>query len=230
MTPRFTRRLKVGASLGAAMGLALLPALPAAAAETYPPKLPTAASGVCVGDIPYFSYQVDFGEGGKFVGLPMTITFVNPSGANSVINTVVPAPTASAVVLWPGAAEEPNPDWPGWELDASGNWVETSTDEGAFTRAPGGVTVEFSVNPTLSTSTTYPPASAICANPPQSTPEGEVVPAVDTETAETAVDTAAVASGDALADTGADVTLAAAAALGLVVVGGGALLIARRRS
>jgi hypothetical protein len=103
----------------------------------------------------------------------MTITFVNPDGEDFLIETVVPPAGQSETVLWPGASVDP-PDWPGWELDENGIWVETTEDAGAFTRAPGGVEVQFTTNPTLTTQVTYPPASAICANPQN--PGGEVPP------------------------------------------------------
>lgn len=143
--------------------------------EEYPPTIPTRVAAVCVGDVPFLSYAVDFGENNAFVGRPMTITFVNPAGENFVIDTTVPAPGTSQQVLWPGASVSP-PDWPGWVLDADGQWVESTTDPGAFTRAPGGVEVQFAVNPTLTTRVTYPPASAVCANPKNVTPTGGGVP------------------------------------------------------
>lgn len=218
MASQFSHLSRVVASAGAAAALALLTAATVVADDQYPPSLPTAASGVCEGDIPYFSFQVDFGSA-EFVGRPMRITFVNPNGEDAVIESVVPSPTESQRVLWPGAAEEPNPDWPGWELDGSGTWVPTTTDVGAFTRVEGGVTVEFAVNPTLTTSVTYPPASAQCAGP-QKTPTTEV----------TSTDTSTTTSSEgSLASTGAN-NATAAAAFGMVLVGAGAVLLSRRRS
>jgi LPXTG-motif cell wall-anchored protein len=162
------------AGLAGVACLALAAGAPVAAAQDdggddpkYPPTIPTAASGVCVGDVPYFQYAVDFGDP-SLVGNTMTITFVNPNGDSEVITTTVPAAGETATVLWPGASVDP-PDWPGWDF-VDGTWVPTTTDRGAYTRAPGGVTVVFETNPTLSSTVTYPPASAICANPVNENP------------------------------------------------------------
>ena len=218
---------RVAALLGSAtLSVAVL--APSAMAQEYPPPSPTRAAGVCVGDIPYFAYEVDFGDDG-LVGSPMTITFVNPDGEDFVIDTTVPPAGERGVVLWPGASVDPE-DWPGWELDENGIWVETTEDEGAFTRAPGGVGVEFTTNPTLTTSVTYPPATAVCANP-QNPPGGDV------PTSQSADDRAVPAEGsqtttaqgaEITPDTGASAVLPIV--LGLVGVGiGAALVVAARR-
>lgn len=210
-----------------AVALCAMAFAPTALAADYPPSAPTMADGICVGDIPYFSYEVNFGSD-QYVGRPMTITFVNPAGADYTINTTVPAAGQRQSVLWPGAAEQPNPDWPGWELDASGKWVETTTDAGAFTRAPGGVVVKFATNPTVSTSVTYPPASAVCANP---TNPGTT--AGDTETSTNGGGSSATPTGSSAAGTtpktGADLALPVALGLTALGVGGGLLVAARAR-
>jgi LPXTG-motif cell wall-anchored protein len=213
--------VRVAAGVGVA-ALCSTAILPAALAQEYPPPSPTRAAGVCVGDIPFFEYETDFGDD-SLVGGPMTITFINPGGADFVINTTVPPVGERAVVLWPGASVDPE-DWPGWELDADGIWVETTEDEGAFTRAPGGVGVEFTTNPTLTTSVTYPPATAVCANPEN--PSGDDVPQPTTQSA----DAAAAPAAETTPDTGANAVLPVV--LGLLGVGIGALLVvaARRRA
>ena len=200
--------------------------LPAAlAAPEYPPTSPTRAAGVCVGDIPFFAYGVDFGDD-SLVGQPMTITFVNPDGDDFVIDTAVPAASEEATVLWPGASVDPQ-DWPGWELNAAGEWVQTTGDAGAFTRAPGGVEVRFTTNPTLTTSVTYPPASAICANPPRSgdTPGG-------TPPQQQGGDAATVPTpiADTIPQTGAGAALPLVLGLLGLGIGGGLVLAARRRA
>ncbi len=216
---------RTGTVAGAAALLTLGAASAALAQQkepAYPPDFPTAASGVCVGDIPYFQYQADFGENGQFVGNPMTITFKNPSGDPVVINTTVPAPGQSAQVLWPGASESPQ-DWPGWVntgTEQNPVWEESTTDEGAFTRAPGGVTVEFATNPSISTTVTYPPASAICANPEN--------PPTTTTTSGKPTTTAAGPTTASLPRTGAQ-TAAIALVAGGLVAGGTALVVSSGR-
>jgi LPXTG-motif cell wall-anchored protein len=213
---------RVAALLGVAT-LSAAAVAPSAVAQEYPPPSPTRAAGVCVGDIPFFAYEVDFGSD-DFVGQPMTITFVNPSGDDFVIPTTVPGIGEPAAVLWPGASEDPE-DWPGWELNSEGIWVETTEDTGAFTRAPGGVTVEFETNPTLTTSVTYPPATEACANPQQG-PSGQGVP---TTVADEQV-AASAAAGATTPQTGADPVLPIT--LGLLGLGLGTalVLLARRRA
>jgi hypothetical protein len=226
---------RLAAALGAA-ALSTTAFVPAAfAAPDYPPTTPTAVSGVCVGDIPYLAYQVDFGDD-SFVGDPMSITFVNPAGDDFVISTVVPAVGEPAAVLWPGASEDPE-DWPGWELNADGVWVETTDDAGAFTRAPGGVEVQFATNPTLTTSVTYPPSTAVCANPPQGADTQGVPTEVSDEPAQTSGDAAepeaaapAAPTAETTPQTGANAALPLALALLGLGIGTGLGFAARRRA
>jgi LPXTG-motif cell wall-anchored protein len=216
--------------VGGAAALLTLAAASTALAQdadpAYPPTVPTAAAGICVGDIPFFQYQVDFGSD-EFVGDPMTITFQNPSGDDFVISTTVPARGASATVLWPGASESP-PDWPGWVNTGTVQnpvWEESTTDSGAFTRAPGGVTVDFETNPTLSTNVVYPPATAICANPKNpptttTTSGGQGQPTTS----------AAAPTGVSLPRTGAQTAAIALVAGGLVAAGTTLVVSSRRKS
>jgi hypothetical protein len=210
--PRWSRRVVSAAGVSCLAVLAASPLAHAQGDADYPPRVPTAASGICVGDIPYLQYGVDFGSD-EFVGDPMTITFDNPSGDDVVITTTVPPAGQAATVLWPGASEDPQ-DWPGWVLDENGQWVESTTDPGAFTRAPGGVAVTFATNPSLTTSVTYPPASAVCANPKNAPRAG------DKE----------ATAGVALARTGASVGSIGLAAGALVIGGAAAVTVARRRA
>lgn len=119
-----------------------------------------AVEAVCVSDIPFLSYSVDFPD-----AVEVDITFVNPDGPDLVYEN---QPIAG-FVLWPGASVEP-PDWPGWIL-VNGIWEEG--DDG-FLWARETITVIFEVNPTATTEVSYPPPSAICAGPtnPPGTPPG----------------------------------------------------------
>lgn len=216
---------RVLAALGTAALATAITAPAALAAPDYPPTSPTTAAGVCVGDVPFLAFQVDFGSD-EVVGDPMTVTFVNPAGDDFVIDTVVPAVGESASVLWPGASQDPA-DWPGWELNEDGVWVETTQDAGAFTRAPGGVAVEFETNPTLTTSVTYPPASAICANPAQN-----VSPTVVSDEAPVTggdvTPTQTAAGAATTPQTGADAGLALTLGLLSLALGVGLVLAVRR--
>ena len=127
---------------------------------TIPPSPPTTLgageiTAVCVSDIPFLSYEIlDFPEG----TLLSEIRFNNPTGGPDVVYVDQPL---SGQVLWPGASDIPPFDWPGWEL-VNGVWVEA--DDG-FLWARETVSITFTINPSVTISVDYPPASSICANP-----------------------------------------------------------------
>jgi len=187
----------------------------------YPVDIPASASAVCVGDIPYFSFQVNFGA--EFAGQEVTITLANPEGEDFVyVRTLDANGTLSGNdILWPGANDNP-PDWPGWILDENGDWVEA--DDG-FLWARGSITVSFEVNPTQTITATYPPATSVCANPPNTDttppPPGEETPPTTTTTT-----TTTTTSG--LPATGAQ-TAALLVAGGGLLAGGTALVVSSRR-
>lgn len=212
---------KAAAVLGVSALALTSSAVAASAQETpeYPPVAPSSASAVCVGDIPYLSYQANFPP--EFAGQTVTITIVNPTGDDIVVTkTLGPDGSVSGNdILWPGASPNPNPDWPGWILQDDGTWVEG--DDG-FLWARGTLTGTFEVNPTVALSATYPPASSICAgpqnsdNPPPESPPGETPPTTTTTTS----------SG--LPATGAQTATLALVGGGLLV-GGTALVVSSRR-
>ena len=207
--------VRSAAAMGAAAVLVLGAAPAALAADaTYPPSIPTRAAGVCEGPTPHLAYTLDFGGNAPAPGSPMTITFVNPGGENYVINSTTPNPGTEQRVLWPGASVSP-PDWPGWVQDANGQWVESTTDAGAFTRAPGGVEVRFGDGPTLTTTVTYPAAG--CGNPPNMMP---TVPVPGTS--------GGADSAGEMPKTGASVLPAVIGGAALLV-GGGLFAASRRR-
>ena len=143
------------------------------------PLLPGEIASSCVGDVPYFVYDVTLPEGYTADSeTPLTITFVNPAGAD----VVFPNRALSGSMLWPGASAGEPKMWPGWEY-INGQYVATGENYG-WTR--DGVTVRFDVNPTYETVVEYPSATTLCANPPLVDPETPVVdpqiPVVDAET------------------------------------------------
>jgi uncharacterized repeat protein (TIGR01451 family)/fimbrial isopeptide formation D2 family protein len=115
--------------------------------------------GVCDSNKPYLAY--DF----TVLNLPgadkVTITFLNPGGAN----VVYPDQPLSGRVLWPGAVLDASGnviDWPGWTLNPDGSW--SVGDE--FDWARPSVSILFEVNPSATLVATYPPASPGCTDPP----------------------------------------------------------------
>jgi LPXTG-motif cell wall-anchored protein len=131
------------------------------------PLTPGDIEASCVGSVPYLRYALDLPRGFETNDArPLTITFVNPDGANRVYRDL----PLSGRILWPGASAAQPQMWPGWDI-VDGSYVDVGDRNFGWTR--NGVTVEFDVNPHYETSVTYPPASVICANPPRSnTPPG----------------------------------------------------------
>ncbi|WP_194409412.1 hypothetical protein [Microbacterium cremeum] len=123
------------------------------------PLLPGEILSVCVGDVPYLGYEVILPEGYEVDSeTPVTITFLNPDGDDHV----VPGQPLAGTLLWPGASATEPKMWPGWEL-VDGEYAQT---DGNFAWTREGITIRFEVNPSYSTEVEYPPATALCANPP----------------------------------------------------------------
>lgn len=127
------------------------------------PLTPGGVGASCVGSVPYLSYALDLPRGFETNDpRPLTITFVNPDGADHRISGL----PLTGRVLWPGASATPPLMWPGWDL-VDGQYVEVGDERFGWTR--DGITVRFQVNPEYSTTLEYPPATVACANPPTTT-------------------------------------------------------------
>jgi len=115
------------------------------------------AEALCVGDTPVLDYAVQpYGTPNTTV----TLTWVDPAGRSQVQSGL----PLSGRVNWPGTVVQDGRtvDWPGWTQNADGTWTEG--DEFDYTRP--SVTIEFEVNPSVSTVVAYPPPTSACANPP----------------------------------------------------------------
>ncbi|WP_456786644.1 peptidase [Cellulomonas sp. P5_C5] len=116
-------------------------------------------SPICDNEVPKLRYKV-IPEG--TTKDTVTITWINPSGAN-VVYADLPL---EGTVNWPGAVEDSTGrgiDWPGWRQLADGSWVEG--DEFDWVRP--SVVVNFKVNPEDTVTVAYPPSSPSCnTNPP----------------------------------------------------------------
>jgi LPXTG-motif cell wall-anchored protein len=147
---------------------------PSPTVTQYPPDNPTqpslsgsSAVPTCAQDVPWISYEVLLTDPNN-LSTSNVATLVLSNGSKS---TTIPLGTLvnnrlTGTVLWPGAAvgtDGKGSDWPGWELNAAGEWVEAE-DEFAWTR--GNISASIVVNPSLSVALEYPPTSVVCANPP----------------------------------------------------------------
>lgn len=173
------------------------------------------AEAVCLAAAPALSYAVEP------VGTPnttVTLTWHNPGGPD-LVQSGLPL---SGQVYWPGTVVVDGvvTDWPGWTQLPDGSWTEHDAYD--YTRPQ--VEVTFEVNPSATTVVSYPPASAVCANPPQSQVAGVVV----TSDVLAAPDVVAApqdvrAASAVLAVTGTDSTPLLVAA-GLMLLAGGVLV------
>ena len=130
-----------------------------------PPSEPTievTASPLCVGDAPYFRWEVVLGGDGApaFADETVTITFLNSSGPDHKIT----GQPLEGSHLWPGAAVDADgngTDWPGWTRDGD-RWIEG--DEWDWTLPD--VDVRFEVGASAILNLEYPLPSSVCAGPP----------------------------------------------------------------
>lgn len=179
--------------------------------------VPGDIAAVCESEVPYLAYEVALPEGQETdEENPLTVTFLNPDGDDYVIDDL----PLDGRVLWPGASDTAPLQWPGWEQQDDGSYVET---DGNYSWTREGVEVLFEVNPTYSTIVEYPEASTQCANPVGEGGADVIEQAVDTPSAPAEVADA----GPELARTGA--TVGAVAAVAVLLLGGGATLFWLRR-
>lgn len=164
------RVLAAAAATGAALVLGAGAAWAAPAPVYPPPTEPTLevdAQSLCVGDVPYFSWEATLGESEEDPASAddsLTITFLNPSGPDYVLKNQ----PLSGQAIWPGGAADSSgkgTDWPGWHLEG-GTWV--LGDEWDWTLPD--VDVRFEVNPSVVVNIDYPLPSAVCAGPPNPPP------------------------------------------------------------
>lgn len=125
---------------------------------------------VCVADAPFISYEI------TLINLEWpgsaTLTFTDINGNPvSAAGSTTPAPDVVVVtepkgtVVFPGGSYDGTvgTDWPGWRLAQDGSWEPDPNDE--ILRQ--GVNILVEVNPSASVLVTYPPATEVCANPPE---------------------------------------------------------------
>ncbi|WDF64130.1 gliding motility-associated C-terminal domain-containing protein [Flavobacterium sp. KACC 22763] len=120
------------------------------------PKMNVTASSYCSNNVPYVNYTVT-PENFTAHNL-LTVRWIDSN--NNVVATQTNLPL-SGNILWPGAEVDSNgngTDWPGWILN-NGIWSEGAD---GFEATRNGVKMEFSLNPTVTVSVAYPPATPDC--------------------------------------------------------------------
>ena len=150
---------------------------------TTPPPSTTAAGPIfvsavgttCQRDVPVIVIRM--GDRADLNGHVGTLTFIDLNGTVIDVRPITYEAGGTHTELYPGAAVDANgdaTDWPGWVQNAFGFWIEDPSD--ALWRQ--GLTLVVSVNPTASTTVSYPPASSACANPESSSQQvGTTLPA-----------------------------------------------------
>jgi len=108
--------------------------------------------------------NLTFGNQPELNGLTGTITFLDVNGEFVEAHEVVYQAGTTISLLFPGASVDGAgnaTDWPGWMLNSDGFWVLDDSD--AIWRE--GLTIVAEINPTATTTITYPPETAACASP-----------------------------------------------------------------
>lgn len=117
-------------------------------------------SPACIRDVPYVNYTiVPLG----FTPADQQATLVVKDRNGTVIETLE-VDTFSGSFIYPGVSSDSAgnaTDWPGWKRADDGSWTPDPSD--AFLRE--GLIVEVTVNPTATTTVSYPEATSPCAGP-----------------------------------------------------------------
>jgi hypothetical protein len=121
-----------------------------------------AAGSICDNEVP--KIRITFGNLAQFDGQVGTLTMRDVNGNVISVQPLTYQAGTSVDLLYPGTAVNPDgsiDDVPGWILTDDGFWVEDPSD--AYLRQ--GITLTYEVNPSVTTTVTYPPESSGCANP-----------------------------------------------------------------
>lgn len=129
-------------------------------------------TGVCIGDAPFIGYDIE--PQGFEPTQPVQATLTISALDGTVVDTVVVS-SLSGSIVWPGASVDAAgnaTDWPGWVQTNTGEWVRDPSDE--FLR--DGLVIDVEVNPSATASVSYPPSTAVCADPPPAPPSTQPLP------------------------------------------------------
>jgi hypothetical protein len=138
------------------------PVTPPITGPAEPEVFVRAAGSICDNEVP--KIRITFGNLAQFDGQVGTLTMRDINGNVISVQPLTYRAGTSVDLLYPGTAVNPDgsiDDVPGWILTDDGFWVEDPSD--AFLRQ--GITLTYEVNPSVTTTVTYPPESSGCANP-----------------------------------------------------------------
>jgi hypothetical protein len=138
------------------------PVTPPITGPATPEVFVRAAGSICDNEVP--KIRITFGNLSQFDGQVGTLTMRDVNGNVISVQPLTYRAGTSVDLLYPGTAVNPDgsiDDVPGWILTDDGFWVEDPSD--AFLRQ--GITLTYEVNPSVTTTVTYPPESSGCANP-----------------------------------------------------------------
>ncbi|PJJ08180.1 putative repeat protein (TIGR01451 family)/gliding motility-associated-like protein [Flavobacterium sp. 1] len=124
------------------------------------PTMKISGEGICINDVPYFSYTATADNFTPVNGLTLTWTDSN----NNVIATMTNLPL-NGKVLWPGATVDQNgngTDWPGWVF-ADGKWSESAD---GFEGLRPTASITFTLNPSQTIIVNYPASDPMCTARP----------------------------------------------------------------
>lgn len=122
------------------------------------PTLTVTAAPICNRDTPFVDYNATV----LGVGAPSGVTITWQKLSGEVVRVLTGQPLTGRL-LWPGAAVDPSGNpvaWPGWSF-VEGEWIQVNDGLRPDMR------IVFEVNPSATTTVSYPPATPACnANPP----------------------------------------------------------------
>jgi hypothetical protein len=149
------------------------PVTPPITGPAEPEVFVRAAGSICDNEVP--KIRITFGNLAQFDGQVGTLTMRDVNGNVISVQPLTYRAGTSVDLLYPGTAVNPDgsiDDVPGWILTDDGFWIEDPSD--AYLRQ--GITLTYEVNPSVTTTVTYPPESSGCANPDGPFPPTQTAP------------------------------------------------------
>jgi uncharacterized repeat protein (TIGR01451 family) len=134
--------------------------------EVPEPVITAVVDTFCLNDAPLVSWDVQVQPSAVFPNPTLTLRWLANDNSGDVIRQDDDLPS-NGQTLWPGAevdAEGNGIAWPGWEQTDSGTWFEVPS------RVRPSVDLELEINPSVTQTLSYPPATATCRTGPLLSP------------------------------------------------------------